>query len=268
MKKLKNIYFCFPEGRFKALTMSYDDGRIYDRKLVEIFNKYKIKGTFHLNSGLADDPGRIPLDEINVLYKGHEVSAHTYTHPTIARCPYDQVIGQVIEDRKLLEDACGYPVRGMSYPNGSFSEDIVTLLPYCGIEYSRTTNSTARFDLPENPLVWNPTCHHSHNISELGRQLIDFKKSQYLKLMYVWGHSYEFNDNDNWQIIEDFCALMGMREEIWYATNIEIIDYLNAARNLKYTARGDKVYNPSAIDVWISVDGSIIKVSGGKTVSL
>ena len=55
MTRLKNIYTCFPGGKHKALTMSYDDGRLSDRKLVELFNQYGLKGTFHLNSGLEDE---------------------------------------------------------------------------------------------------------------------------------------------------------------------------------------------------------------------
>lgn len=43
--------FLYPNGLEKALTFSYDDGRVFDRKLVEIFNRYGVKGTFHLNSG-------------------------------------------------------------------------------------------------------------------------------------------------------------------------------------------------------------------------
>ena len=40
----KTIYTCFPQGKHKVLTMSYDDGKIFDRKLIEIFSKYGIKG--------------------------------------------------------------------------------------------------------------------------------------------------------------------------------------------------------------------------------
>ena len=45
-RPFKTIYTCFPQGKHKVLTMSYDDGKIFDRKLIEIFNKYGIKGTF------------------------------------------------------------------------------------------------------------------------------------------------------------------------------------------------------------------------------
>ena len=72
-RKLPTIYTCFPGGKHKVLTMSYDDGKLEDRRLISIFNKYGIKGTFHLNSGLEMDT-RIPTSEYQELYKGHEVS--------------------------------------------------------------------------------------------------------------------------------------------------------------------------------------------------
>ena len=105
--KLRNIYTCFPSGKHKVLTLSYDDGKEEDRRLVDMFNKYGLKGTFHINSGIAGgDPQRIPLSEIKELYKGHEVSCHTDTHPTIERCPLSEVVKQVMLDRELLEEAC------------------------------------------------------------------------------------------------------------------------------------------------------------------
>lgn len=266
---LKTVYTCFPEGKFKVLTMSYDDGKHSDKRLIEIFNKFGIRGSFHLNAGLADRfDVKIPLTEVKELYKDHEVSGHTYTHPTIARCPDSLVIEQVLKDRAILERTCGYAVRGLSYPNGSVSPDIVELLPHCGIEYARTVNSTGGFAMPDNFLLWNPTCHHNQNLLELGRKFIGLDKSQYLFMMYVWGHSYEFDRDDNWELIEEFCEIVGGQDNIWYATNIEIVDYMNAAKNLKYTASMDKVYNPSAITVWISVDGQVYSIKPGETIDI
>lgn len=268
---IPTMYTCFPQGKHKALTMSYDDGRVYDRKLVEIFNKHGIKGTFHINGGFFNCEWvreRVTFDEIKDLYKGHEVSCHTYTHPTIERCPLPQVVQQVIEDRKILEKACGYPVRGMSYPNGSYSEDIKKFLPGCGIEYSRVVGDTHDFKIPTDFLEWKATCHHSKNLMENAKRFAELNKRQYLYLMYVWGHSYEFGDNDDWGLIEEFCEFIGNRDDIWYATNIEIVDYLNAAKNLKYTAVCDKVYNPNAMSVWIQTPTKILEIPGGQTVEL
>ena len=265
---LKTVFACFPGGRTKVLTMSYDDGNVSDRRLISIFNKHGIKGSFHLNGGLTEWSTKIPLGEVASLYKGHEVSCHTYTHPTVARCPMPLVIEQIMKDRSALEKACGYAVRGLSYPNRSVSPDIVSVLPYCGIEYARTGDATGTFSMPDNFLLWNPTCHHKQNLLELGEKFVALNKPAYLFMMYVWGHSFEFDVDGNWELMEAFCEMVGGHDDIWYATNIEIVDYMNAAKSLKYTADMDKVYNPSAISVWISVDDKIYAVGPGQTVEI
>ena len=48
---MKLIYPILPDGRFKALTLSFDDGRVQDRRLVTLLNRCGIKATFNLNSG-------------------------------------------------------------------------------------------------------------------------------------------------------------------------------------------------------------------------
>lgn len=265
------VYYCYPEGKFKALTMSYDDGRIQDKKLVSIFNRYGIRGTFNLNYGLMDDtPGRVLKSEVASLYSGHEVATHTLHHPTISRCPLSYVAEEILEDRKGLESLTGYVVRGHAYPNGSYSKEIEDLFSSLGIAYGRVAPSDPTFELPENPMEWHATCHHNDpKLMEYGQFLLDFQKKQYLKLMYVWGHSYEFDDRDNWNVIEDFCKLMGGRSDIWYATNIEIIDYMQVLKNLRFNAACDGVYNPSAESAWLSVDDSrIVEAKGGCYTSL
>lgn len=265
---MHKTYYCFPGGKHKVLTMSYDDGKLEDQRLVEIFNANGIKGTFHINGGLFQNPERLDKEVVSSLYKGHEIACHTLTHPTIARCPREQIVKQILEDREILEEVVEKPVRGLSYPNGSYNEEIKTVLPLLGIAYSRTVNSTYRFDFPKDLMEWNPTCHHNENLIETGKMFGELKKKQYLYLMYVWGHSYEFERDHNWEVIEDFCKYIGGREDIWYATNIEIVDYLQAVKQLVYTASGNGVYNPSALDVWISVDDEPKKIVGGTFVKL
>jgi peptidoglycan/xylan/chitin deacetylase (PgdA/CDA1 family) len=262
------IYTCFPGGKHKVLTLSYDDGRLEDRKLVEILNRYGIKATFHLNSGLCGNENRISPEEWPALYQGHEVACHTVLHPTIARCPIEQVAMQVLEDRKNLENVMQYPVRGMSYPNGSYNDKILDLLPGLGIEYCRVVGNTDSFEMPENYLLWKSTCHHNHNLLENAERFVELFKTQYLYMMYVWGHSFEFTADQNWDLMETFCEKVGNRDDIWYATNIQIVDYMKAAENLHYTVAGDYVYNPNHCSVWISVNGDIKEIPGGQYVKL
>lgn len=272
---MKKVTVTFPEGKAKVLTMSYDDGKIEDKRLIEIFDANKIKGTFNLNFGLIDgtmynqDHPRIQKSEIKELYKNHEVATHCYTHPTIERCPLTEVAFEILEDRKGLEGLIGKPVRGHAYPNGSYSEEIKQLFKQLGIAYARVVEPRPDYKLPTDPLEWHPTCsHNSPDLMKHAEFLKDFKKRQYLKLVYIWGHSYEFDDKNNWEVIEKFCEAAGGLDDVWYATNIEIIDYMDAAKRLVFGADNNFVYNPSALTVCLDVDGKYVEVPSGALVTL
>ena len=87
-------------------------------------------------------------------------------------------------------------------------------------------------------------------------------------LFYLWGHSYEFSKDNNWEIIEKFCEKMSFGDDIWFATNIEIYDYTRAYNSLEFSMDSDTVYNPSAFDVWFLKDGKEFTVKSGETTNL
>jgi len=258
---LKNLY---PNGKKRAVTFSYDDGVIEDRQLIEILNKYGLKGSFHLNSGyIGVGERKVTAEEIPTLYAGHEISCHSVTHPSIAMCPREEMVREVYNDRMNLEALAGYPVRGMSYPNGSFSDTVVDVLSACGIVYSRTTLATNNFALPTNWLTWHPTCHHNGDILN---KLESFAAARSrLPLFYVWGHAYEFPRNNNWDMIEEFCKQVSTIEDAWFATNIEIYDYIQALNALQFSVDCKIVHNPSAISVWVSDGSTPVELKAGET---
>jgi hypothetical protein len=85
------------------------------------------------------------------------------------------------------------------------------------------------------------------------------------QMFYLWGHSYEFDNNDNWEVIEEFAKYMGGRDDIWYATNIEVYDYVQAYNRLQTSYDNKIVKNPSAIDVWVEIDEKIYCIKAGET---
>ena len=265
MEKIR--FDCWKDGKKRALTMSYDDGVVQDRRLVEIFNRYGIRGSFHLNAGLLDKPSTVAAEEVAALYAGHEISSHSLTHPFLERVSTAEVLHEILEDRRILESLCSYPVRGMSYPMGTDNTEVLKVLPTLGIRYARTTKTTEKFIVPDDFLQWHPTCHHDNE--KLFELLEKFKANKYpLPLFYVWGHSYEFDRKDNWARIERFCAEAGGMEDTWYATNIEIYDYVMALRALEFSADRTLVYNPTATDVWVRCHHESIKIPAGATVCL
>lgn len=258
----------FKGGKRHCLTFSYDDGREYDEKLVDIFNRYGMKGTFHLNSGLFGSKDYIRSEQVRDLYQGHEVSCHSVSHPFPSRIPVTEWLREVLEDRKALESVTGYAVRGMSYPYGMYNDSVIEIAKSCGIVYSRTTKATGGFGVPDDFMTWHPTCHHNNCMKCLDSFFRPRAYENNSHLFYVWGHSYEFANNDNWSLIEEFCQRMSNDEQIWYATNIEIYDYIQSLQHLQITADNKKVYNPSAMTLWFSCDGETIQISGGETVCL
>lgn len=246
-------YNLFPNGKHFALTMSFDDGRVTDRPLIDLFNRYGIKGTFHLNSGFLSHDDFITKEEVKTLYQGHEVALHTVTHPHLTQVSPSTALNEIIEDKKQLEALCGYPIRGMSYPFGDYNPSIITLLQQCGIEYARTVKATNGFGLPEHFLEWHPTIHLKKPEPELWNQFL-LNRFEEMRIMYVWGHSYEFRDHQTWDMIESFCQQAAACPDIWFATNIEIKSYIDALRQLVISADNNMIYNPSASNVYVSVN--------------
>ena len=74
------LYFTFPGGARRAVTLSFDDGTNNDRRLVEAFNRHGIKATFNLVAGRLGLDGYVTRDEIASLYAGHEVASHGWMH--------------------------------------------------------------------------------------------------------------------------------------------------------------------------------------------
>lgn len=275
---MQHNFMRFPEFRTKAFTTSYDDGCIYDKRLVEIFNEYGIKGTFNLNSGLAgnDDNWHLPLEELVRLYEhgGHEIAVHGLKHIRLEQVDSAIAVNEVIEDRKNLERYTGKIVRGMAYAYGTYDDNVVEIVKQCGIVYARTVISSRNFEIPKDWLRLPATCHHNdEHLFELADAFLVEQNEEiswriFPKLFYLWGHSYEFDTDDNWDRIEKLCQKIGKRDDVWYATNIEIYEYVQAFERLIWSVDGTRVYNPSQKDVYIECYGKKAVVSAGATISL
>ena len=260
-------YHVFPGGKKRIVTFSYDDGSSGDERLVSLFNKYGVKGTFHLNGSRYFDASEEKLANHRARYAGHEVSCHTLRHGWPSRMPLQSVVEEVMEDRKVLERIFGQPIVGMSYPSGSFNERVMSVLDSCGIVYSRTTLSTGNFFLPENFLAWHPTCHHRDALSLCPKFLESLDSQWTHPLFYIWGHAHEFRTEEDWAYIERVVDMLAGNDKIWYATNIEIYDYMTAQSRLRISADETIFQNPSDISVWVERNKTdIIEIPAGQTV--
>jgi hypothetical protein len=254
----------------KAVTLSYDDGTFYDVLLVEIINKYGLKCTFNINSGLFGaianlDFGekiifhnRISLDQSKLLYKGHEIASHSLTHPLLTKQNKEFLDKEVLQDKINLKEILNKEIVGFAYPGGPYDENLNNYLKDKFL-YARCVENTHSFELPKNYIPLKPTVFHLEPcFLDLCKQYLSYKNDE-MSLFYIWGHSYEFALNDTMSNFIKMCKMFSKRNDIYFATNEEIITYLEASKQLVYD--GKTFINNTDKDIYLEYKGKKIKVS-------
>ncbi len=283
---MRGVFMRYPKGKAKALTFSYDDGARQDKRLAEIFDRHKMKCTFNFMAQPLVDEG-FSKSEIweYFLSKGHEIAIHGANHRATGHLRTIEGIKETLDCRLALEEKCGDIIRGMAYPDtgvnlfGNFGsyEEVKQYLVELDIAYARTLGGDNNsFMLPDDFYKWMPTAHHNNpQLMEYIDEFLnlDLSKDTYYakrfpRLLYIWGHSYEFDREDNWSLIEEVCDKLADNDEIWYGTNIEIYDYVTDYKRLIYSADGKTIYNPSVAEVWFDVDSKVYSVKGGETIRI
>ena len=193
------------------------------------------------------------------------------------------IVYEVVEDRKELERLTGKIVRGMAYPFGSYDDKVVEAITGLGIEYARTVGDSYNFSIPKDFLRWNPSIHQfgkayfKPNDSENDKKELtifynligDFMKSDTLSLLDVWGHSWENDGEGNrWVEMENFFKIVSKQNTIHYTTQIDLVDYMNAYNNLKFSIEKNIISNLSSIDLYIKLDNKTYKIPAGSQITI
>lgn len=223
-------------GKKKAVTFSYDDGIVYDKQLVEVLNKYGIKCTFNLNSGVMSwanswvntgvEIHRMNAKDLPKLYEGHEIAVHCLTHADLTKCDDDTVRNEIMLDKDNLERIFNCKIEGMAYPYGTYNDHVVEILKECKIKYARTTETTEGASKPENLLRLKAACHHKNpRVMDIIKEFIDMDENEIKEpqMLYIWGHSYEFEIDNNWDLLEEICSTLAGRDDIFYGTNSQVL---------------------------------------------
>ncbi len=218
----------------KAVTFSYDDGVLQDKRLIEMFNRYGLKCTFNLNTGLDYNHGtwsyngifdvhRFNLEEARKLYHGHEIAVHGQKHLCLTELSQESLHTELSEDIKEIKRIFGTEPSGMAYAYGAYNDEVVSELRKLNIKYGRTVESCYNFDEQDDLLRFHPTCHHDDDrLFELAERFLNLNPN-IPQIFYIWGHSYEFDGKDNWSRFEDFCKLISGRDDIFYGTNKQVL---------------------------------------------
>lgn len=235
-------------GKMKAVTFSYDDAVTQDQRLIHLFNKYGLKATFNINYdklGVARSLIREGVTvahckpqpyEVPGIYAGHEVAGHTLTHAHLPRVSDEEVIRQVEDDIKKLSGLVGYDVVGTVFPCGDFDDRVIDLMRnHTSAAYARTTKHTDSFEPQKDLLRFEANVHHCQwdRLFAMAKEFIEMKPET-PQIFYIWGHAYEFDIDNSWDKMEEFCRLISGHDDIFYGTNREVLlgeDYIPKTPN-------------------------------------
>jgi peptidoglycan/xylan/chitin deacetylase (PgdA/CDA1 family) len=272
------VDFTYPEGKTKALVLSYDDGTIQDIELTELFDKNNLIGTFNLNSkylgvrrGWPQQNGDtiyqryVPKDSLLIIYKNHEIAAHGALHKYFTDISNEEVLEEINTDLEILESLTNREIISMAYPFGSTNDTIANLIASTGIKNGRTVDDTYTYDIPKNYMIWHPTCHDSKVLDYLNPYLE--LNEQQLSVFYVWGHSWEFGNEERWKNMVTFCEKIGKSNDIWSVGHGKLTNYLLAIENVQIDEQ--KILNPSDNSpIWINLSSGIEKLEPGESIQL
>ncbi len=213
----------------KSVTFSFDDGVREDIPFIELLNKYGLKGTFNLNSGLANEKHRwvymgsnvihLNKSEMIDLYKGHEVAVHTLTHPFLEKLDEGKIYEQVYQDKCNLEDWFGEEVVGMAYPFGTYNERVIEIVKRCGIQYARTTKDTEKFTPQADLLQFKSSCCFTDpNLHSIIDRFLASESDQ-KQVLYIWGHTYQLGVDIAWADFEEVCKRLFAVKGLVFETN-------------------------------------------------
>lgn len=194
----------------KIFLFSFDDGTIYDPRFVKLLNKYGVKATFNLNSGLEDFvwhyEGRFPirrqkLSETMAQYRGHEVASHSLHHHWLNTLTPPQLSREIGDDAAALKKLFGLEEIGFAVPfTACGAREIRIIQKY--VRYIRLSEFSDSFALPKDP--YHIPIHGLYNDPDIRQKIARFAENDLpVSLFVMAGHSYEFEVFDHWQYIED-----------------------------------------------------------------
>ena len=226
----------YPGGKKKAFNVTYDDGVLQDQRFVALLNQYGIKGTFNLNSQLMQEEfswthpngtqvKRLSYELAKEVYDGHEIASHTLTHPYMNGLSDEELYRQLKTDKDNLEKLFGREITGFAVPFDYYDDRIANCAKACGFAYARTSDLTGNFAPYTDVYHWKASIEHTNP------GLIDFiaafvNTREELAVCQILGHSYDLDVENLWNTMESIFAAVSQRDDIWFCTNAELVDFL------------------------------------------
>lgn len=214
----------------KYFLLSFDDGTIYDERFITLLNRYDIKCTFNLNSGLEDfvweyegkPVQRLKLKEKQHIFAGHEIASHSAHHCWLDSLDDDTLRREIISDCRALTDIFGKRELGFGVPFTACGEREIHIIRQY-VRYIRLSEFREDFTLPADP--YHIYINGLYNDPDIREKILRFSQNSLPDSLFVLcGHSYEFEMLDHWRYIEDLLAYIRSFPDFKIMTTMEFVN--------------------------------------------
>ena len=217
----------------KYLVFSIDDGTIYDKDVISLFNKYGIRGTFNINSNLANYTwyynDSVPITRLDFmsnyeLYKNHEVASHTLDHIHLTSVDRKEIIRQVNGDLTYLKWLFKRnEISSFAMPFSDNNEWVNNIIKeHTNVSNIRVSEIDESFNPPSDRYFIKITSLDINRALELFPKFLKSRKK--ISVFIYAGHSYDFYLNNTFTKLEEFLKLIKAHKEIEVITMKELVN--------------------------------------------
>jgi peptidoglycan-N-acetylglucosamine deacetylase len=229
-----------------VLTTSWDDAHRHDVRLARMLEEHGLKATFYVAPENQEFAKRDLLSsaQIRDLSQGFEIGAHSMTHRRLPTISEQEAAREIIESKAVLEQVIGKEIKVFCYPGGAYTKLHVQLVKDAGYQYARTV-ARHKFTV-EDPYAAGTSVHvYNHGFGFDLWRTARFVKFQPIKVMrclewdalakamfdqvikeggiyHIWGHSWEIDEHDDWERLENVFRYISANPKVSYVTNGEL----------------------------------------------
>ena len=142
--KMEDLYL-FLQGRRDlsplSVILTFDDGYLDSYQYAyPLLVRYGFTGTFFIITGLVGQKSYMTWAQLKEMVAGKmEIGSHTINHPDLAHLSATQLDRELNGSKRVLEDTLGVAVRALSYPSGSYNQNVVVAAQKAGYVAAVTT---------------------------------------------------------------------------------------------------------------------------------
>jgi len=195
---------------------SWDDFGDYDYQLYELLMRHRLPGIFFIPTNELKNRGKLQLAK--VIARDFAIGSHTVNHPVLSHISHADMVCEVNDSKKILEDELDQEVRFFCYPKGRYNEAVKDEVRRAGYVFARTVD-VLNID-PKQPdlMELKTTCHvysgrkeyKGRKWDDIGKEYLDdvFENGGYF---HLWGHGKEINRDEEWDSLSRFMGYMKER---------------------------------------------------------